>query len=57
MVKKIDLPIEGAQIEAIAYYGKDTNGKDIYYLTSEAVNVKLGDDEAKIIGELYKLIW
>lgn len=56
-IKKVDLPIEGAQIEAIAYYGKDKNGSEIYYLTSEAVNVKLGDDEAKTDGELYKLIW
>ncbi|PQJ31147.1 hypothetical protein BST92_04060 [Nonlabens arenilitoris] len=57
LIKKVDLPIEGAQIEAIAYYGKDQHGDDIYYLTSEAVNVQLGDDEAKVPGELYKLIW
>lgn len=57
MIKKVDLPIEGAQIEAIAYYGKTKNGAETYYLTSEAVNAKLGDDEAKLPGELYKLIW
>ncbi|MGJ8683605.1 MAG: hypothetical protein ACSHWW_03215 [Nonlabens sp.] len=56
-IKKVDLPIDGAQIEAIAYYGNDKASNEIYYLTSEAVNVKLGDDEAKTEGELYKLIW
>lgn len=56
-IKKVDLPIDGAQIEAIAYFGKDKNGYETYYLTSEAVNVKLGDDEAKTQGELYKLTW
>lgn len=57
LIKKVDLPIEGAQIEAIAYYGKNQKDQDVYYLTSEAVNVRLGDDEAKVAGELYKLIW
>jgi len=57
MIKKIDLPIEGAQIEAITYYGNDIKGNEIYYLTSEAVNVKIGDNEAKSLGELYKLTW
>lgn len=56
-IKKVDLPIEGAQIEAIAYYGNDNSGNEIYYLTSEAVNIKLGEDEAKTSGELYQLIW
>ncbi|EAS20337.1 hypothetical protein FNJ87_08290 [Nonlabens mediterrranea] len=55
LIKKLELPIDGAQIEAIAYYGKNHKGNDVYYLTSEAVNVKLGDDEAKVPGELYKL--
>ncbi len=57
LIQKADLPIEGAQIEAIAYYGKDNIGKEIYYLTSEAVNIKLGEDEAKTEGELYKMTW
>ncbi len=53
---KYELPISGAQIEAITFYKTDADGNDIYYLTSEAVNVKLGDDEASTAGELYQLI-
>lgn len=57
-VKKTELPIdEGAQIEAIAYYGTNAQGDDVYYLTSEAVQLKLGDDVVKTAGSLYKLIW
>lgn len=55
LINRHELPISGAQIEAITYYSTDADGNDIYYLTSEAVNVKLGDDEASTAGELYKL--
>ncbi|KQC32076.1 hypothetical protein AAU57_01115 [Nonlabens sp. YIK11] len=55
IVERIKLPvINGAQIEAITYF--ETIGKDeVYYLSSEAVNLKLGEDEAKTNGQLYKM--
>lgn len=54
ILDRYNLPLEGAQVEAITYY--DSNEKyDIYYLTSEAVSIKLGDEEANSPGELYKL--
>lgn len=55
LIERIDLPIvNGAQIEAITFY-QTINNKEIYYLTSEAVNIKLGEDEAKTNGQLYKM--
>ena len=55
MEDRIDLPLnDGAQIEAITFYSHDLKG-EIYYLTSEAVNIKLGEDEAQTNGQLYKL--
>ena len=56
--EKYELPLSnGAQVEAITYRGLDENGNEVYYLSSEAVNIKLGEDEAKTNAELYKLIW
>jgi len=55
LIQRIELPIEnGAQIEAITYF-KNENGNEIYYLSSEAVNLKLGEDEAKTNGQLYRM--
>ncbi len=52
---RIRLPLEdGAQVEAITHF-KNSNGQEIYYLTSEAVNIKLGDVEAHSPGQLYKM--
>ncbi|PRP67472.1 hypothetical protein BST86_10390 [Nonlabens agnitus] len=55
IVQRITLPVKnGAQIEAITYF--ETIGNDeVYYLSSEAVNLKLGEDEAKTNGQLYKM--
>jgi hypothetical protein len=54
--KKIMLPLKnGAQIEAITYVDTDTSGNEIYYLSSEAVHLQLGDDEATSDAQLYKL--
>lgn len=52
--ERIKLPIEASQIEAITFL-KTTNGLETYYLTSEAVNIKLGDEEAKTDGAFYRL--
>ncbi len=53
--ERIALPLEnGAQIEAITYFNTVDN-LETYYLTSEAVQIKLGDDEAQTKGQLYKM--
>jgi hypothetical protein len=49
------LPLIGAQIEAITYTQTDDAGNETYYLSSEAVNIKLGEDEAKSDAQLYRL--
>lgn len=54
LVERIALPTESSQIEAISYY-ETKNGVETYYLTSEAVNIKLGDIEALSEGAFYKL--
>jgi len=55
LIERIDLPIKnGAQIEAITYF-ETIGNQEIYYLTSEAVNIKLGEDEATTNGQLYKM--
>jgi hypothetical protein len=51
------LPLtDGAQIEAITYISTDDAGNEMYYLSSEAARIKLGDDEAKSDAQLYKLV-
>ncbi len=52
--ERIPLPVESSQIEAITYYGTQ-DGIETYYLTSEAVNIKLGDIEANSDGAFYEL--
>jgi hypothetical protein len=53
--QRIRLPINnGAQVEAITYFTSESE-QEVYYLTSEAVNIKLGEDEATTNGQLYKL--
>jgi hypothetical protein len=55
--KKQFLPLDnGAQIEAITFIQTDKQGNEIYYLSSEAVNIKLEDNEAKSDAELYRLV-
>jgi hypothetical protein len=55
LMQRIALPIKnGAQVEGITYFIAE-NDEEIYYLSSEAVNIKLGEDEAKTNGQLYKL--
>ena len=55
LVERVILPLKnGAQIEAITFY-KTKNNQEIYYLTSEAVNISLGDNEATTNGQLYKM--
>ncbi len=54
LLERIALPLAGAQIEAITFY-QNKNQEEIYYLTSEAVNIQLGEDEATSNGQLYKL--
>ncbi|SCY27686.1 hypothetical protein SAMN05192588_2006 [Nonlabens sp. Hel1_33_55] len=55
LVERITLPIDnGAQIEAITYF-ETVNNQEVYYLSSEAVNLRLGEDEAKTNGQLYKM--
>ncbi|MGB3591691.1 MAG: hypothetical protein WBA16_08410 [Nonlabens sp.] len=52
------LPISGgAQVEAITYAYTNAAAEEIYYLSAEAVNIKLGEDEAKSDATLYKMIW
>jgi hypothetical protein len=56
LVKRITLPIKnGAQVEGITYFTTQ-NDQEVYYLSSEAVNIKLGEDEATTNGQLYKLL-
>ena len=56
LLERISLPIKnGAQVEAITYYN-NSNTEELYYLTSEAVNIQLGEDEATSNGQLYKLM-
>ena len=56
-ITKEELPITGgAQIEGIISINSDSN-KDTYYLSSEAANIKLGEDEALTNSQLYKLNW
>lgn len=52
--ERIPLPIDSSQIEAISYY-ETNNGLETYYLTSEAVNISLGDNEASSNGAFYKM--
>lgn len=53
--EKIEIPIEnGAQVEAITFYG-NSNNQEIYFISCEAVNIKLGEDEAKTAAQLYQL--
>ncbi|ARN79077.1 hypothetical protein BST97_14360 [Nonlabens spongiae] len=53
-----ELPIKnGAQVEAIPYAYKDKKGKQVFYLSSEAAAIKLGEDEAQSDAELYKMVW
>ncbi|PPK96285.1 hypothetical protein LY01_00101 [Nonlabens xylanidelens] len=55
--KKEELLIEGgAQIEGIISIHSDSN-KETYYLSSEATNIKLGEDEALTTSQLYKVKW
>jgi len=52
--ERIALPVGSSQIEAIAYY--DTrDGIETYYLSSEAIHIKLGEEEAKSDGAFYVL--
>ncbi|MEN8815299.1 MAG: hypothetical protein ABF274_00325 [Nonlabens sp.] len=53
--EKINIPIEnGAQVEAITFL-KNRKNQQIYYISCEAVNIKLGEDEAKTAAQLYQL--
>jgi hypothetical protein len=55
--EKINIPIEnGAQVEAITFF-KNKKNQQIYYISCEAVNIKLGEDEAKTAAQLYQLIY
>lgn len=54
--QRITLPLkDGAQVEAITFFEKIDNS-EVYYLTSEAVRIQLGEDEARSDGQLYKLV-
>ncbi len=56
--EKYELPISnGAQVEAITYAYTRSDGKQIYYLSSEAAAIQLGEDEAQSDAELYKMVW
>jgi hypothetical protein len=52
--ERIPLPIDSSQIEAITYY-ETKDGIETYHLTSEAVNISLGDIEASSNGAFYKM--
>lgn len=53
--ERIEIPIvNGAQVEAITFL-KNSDNKEVYYLSCEAVNIKLGEDEAKTAAQLYQL--
>ncbi|MEO9952644.1 hypothetical protein [Nonlabens sp.] len=55
--KKEELLIEGgAQVEGIISINSDSN-KETYYLSSEAANIKLGEDEALTTSQLYRVKW
>lgn len=55
-LKKEELLIEGgAQVEGIISIHNDRN-KETYYLSSEAANIKLGEDEALTSSQLYKVM-
>lgn len=56
LLDKIQLPLESTQIEAITYYGQDTNGNEIYYLTSERLQLTIGTETAQKEPELFKMI-
>lgn len=52
--EKIELPIEnGAQVEAITFY-KNSKNQEVYFISCEAVNIQLGEDEAKAAAQLYQ---
>ena len=56
--EKYELPISnGAQVEAITYAYTRNDGKQVYYLSSEAAAIQLGEDEAQSDAELYKMVW
>ena len=56
--EKYELPIKnGAQVEAITYAYTENNGRQVYYLSSEAAAIQLGEDEAQSDAELYKMVW
>ncbi len=56
--EKHELPIKnGAQVEAITYAYTRNDGKQVYYLSSEAAAIQLGEDEAQSNAELYKMVW
>ncbi|WP_194851845.1 hypothetical protein [Nonlabens antarcticus] len=56
LIKRIELPIEnGAQVEGITFF-ETIGDNEIYYLSSEAVNLKLGDEEATANSQLYRLV-
>jgi len=52
--ERIALPVASSQIEAITYH-ETRDGIETYYLSSEAVNIKLGEEEAKSDGAFYVL--
>lgn len=55
LIERIRLPVDnGAQIEAITFFERSAQ-QEIYFLSSEAVNIKLGEDEAMSAGQLYKM--
>ncbi|WP_124978770.1 hypothetical protein [Nonlabens xiamenensis] len=50
--RPLDIP-GGAQAEAITYFKSD-NGKDTYYISCEAFQIRLGEDEAQSNAYLFK---
>ncbi len=54
-IEKRELPIKGgAQVEGITF-AKRINDTEIYYISSEATQIKLGQDEALSPSQLYEL--
>jgi hypothetical protein len=55
--EKLEINIEGgAQVEAISYL-KTEHNKESYYLSCEATNIQLEEDEALSQAQLYQLKW
>jgi hypothetical protein len=55
--EKQELTIQGgAQVEAISFI-QTANHEDVYYLSCEATNIQLGEDEALSLAQLYALRW